>query len=564
MYHFLKYVSVLLLSQSYIFHAHAQAQDVPAQVVVNLSKQKAPMKPVWAWFGYDEPNYTYMKDGKKLLTELSKLSPTPVYVRTHSLLVTGDGEAALKWGSTNAYTEDAKGNPVYDWKIIDSIFDTYVKRGMKPFAQIGFMPQALSTHPEPYRHYWKPGDPYFNITTGWAYPPKDYKKWGDLVYNWVKHSVERYGKKEVESWYWEVWNEPNGYWKGTKKEFFKLYDYAADGVKRALPTAKIGGLNIAATSSKGAQEWAHEFIKHCLVDTNYATGKIGAPLDLFSFHAKGSPKVVNGVVQMNASPQLRDIATGFKIAASYPETKNLPLIIGESDPEGCAACGMATNKENAYRNGTMYSSYTAATFARKYELEDQYGINFKGAVSWSFEFENQPWFYGFRDLATNGVDKPVLNVFRMFGKMGGNRVEANSNRMYPLKLIMDSSVRGKQTDIGVLATKDKRSAGVMIWNYHDLDIPGKAEKISVTINDIPSKKITVTHYRIDDQHSNSYEVWKKMGSPQNPSEAQITELEKAGQLETVSPPKALILKSTVLAMDIDLPRQGVSLLKIDW
>lgn len=225
---------------------------------------------------------------------------------------------------------------------------------------------------------------------------------------------------------------------------------------------------------------------------------------------------------------------------------------------------MATNKENAYRNGTMYSSYTAATFARKYELEDQYGINFKGAVSWSFEFENQPWFYGFRDLATNGVDKPVLNVFRMFGKMGGNRVEATSNRMYPLKLIMDSSVRGKQTDIGVLATKDKRSAGVMIWNYHDLDIQGKAEKIAVTINDIPSTKITVTHYRIDDQHSNSYEVWKKMDSPQNPTASQIKELEQAGQLETVSPPKVLLLKSSILAMDIDLPRQGVSLLKIDW
>jgi xylan 1,4-beta-xylosidase len=559
-----KYICLLLLSQAYIFHAQAQVQDLPAQIIVNLSKQKAPMKPVWAWFGYDEPNYTYMKDGKKLLTELAKLSPTPVYVRTHSLLVTGDGEAALKWGSTNAYTEDAKGNPVYDWKIIDSIFDTYVKRGMKPFAQIGFMPQALSTHPEPYRHFWKPGDPYFNITTGWAYPPKDYKKWGDLVYNWVKHSVERYGRKEVESWYWEVWNEPNGYWKGTKKEFFKLYDYAADGVKRALPTAKIGGLNIAATSSKGAQEWAHEFIRHCLVDTNYVTGQIGAPLDLFSFHAKGSPRVVNGVVQMNTSPQLRDIATGFKIAASYPETKNLPLIIGESDPEGCAACGMATNKENAYRNGTMYSSYTAATFARKYELEDQYGINFKGAVSWSFEFENQPWFYGFRDLATNGVDKPVLNVFRMFGKMAGNRVEANSNRMYPLKLMLDSSVRGKQTDIGVLATKDKRSAAVMIWNYHDLDIPGKAEKVSLTINDIPSRKIVLTHYRIDDQHSNSYEVWKKMGSPQNPTTAQVTKLEEAGQLKTVSPPKTLVLKSPVLALDIDLPRQGVSLLKIDW
>ncbi len=125
---------------------------------------------------------------------------------------------------------------------------------------------------------------------------------------------------------------------------------------------------------------------------------------------------------MNMGTQLQDIEAGFKIVASYPQLKNLPIIIGESDPEGCAACGMATNPENAYRNGTMYSSYTAASFARKYVLADQYKVNFIGAVSWSFEFENQPWFYGFRDLATNGVDKPVLNVFRMFGMMKGKRV----------------------------------------------------------------------------------------------------------------------------------------------
>lgn len=535
-----------------------------AAIRVNLAKVKAPMKPVWAWFGYDEPNYTYMKDGKKLLSEISALSPVPVYVRAHSLLVTGDGKAALKWGSTNAYTEDANGNPVYSWAIIDSIFDTYVKRGMKPFAQIGFMPEALSTHPQPYRHHWKPGDPYSDIVTGWAYPPKDYKKWGDLIYNWVEHSVARYGRKEVESWYWEVWNEPNGYWKGTQQEFFKLYDYAADGVKRALPTAKIGGIDIAGTSSTGAQQWLNAFIKHCTIDTNYATGKIGSPLDLLSFHAKGSPRLINGMVQMNMSPQLNDIATGFRIASSYPQTKNIPLIIGESDPEGCAACGMATNPSNAYRNGTMYSSYTVATFARKYELEDEYGVNFKGAVSWSFEFENQPWFYGFRDLATNGVDKPVLNVFRMFGKMFGNRVEAVSNRMYPLKTVIDSSIRGAQTDIGVLASKAKNTAAVMIWNYHDDDKQGAAEAISVSIDNIPSKTVTLTHYRIDNEHSNSYEVWKKMGSPQSPTAAQIAVLQKAGQLQTIGNVQRLNTMANNLTLNISLPRQGVSLLKIDW
>jgi xylan 1,4-beta-xylosidase len=543
---------------------NAFSQIKPVSVEVDLGQSIAPMKPVWAWFGYDEPNYTYMKDGKKLLTEIATLSPVPVYVRAHCLLCTGDGTAALKWGSTNAYTEDSNGNPVYNWAIIDSIFDTYVNRGMKPLAQIGFMPEALSIHPQPYQHDWKPGDPYRKIMTGWAYPPKDYKKWADLVYNWVKHSVARYGQKEVESWYWEVWNEPNGYWKGTMDEFFKLYDYSADAVKRVLPTAKIGGLNIAGTSSPGGTKWLTEFLKHCAEDTNYATGKIGAPLDAVLFHAKGSPKLVDGIVRMNMSPQLRDIQTGFKSVLAYPQFKNLPLIVGESDPEGCAACGMATNPSNAYRNGTMYSSYTAATFARKYQLEDQYGVNFLGAVSWSFEFENQPWFYGFRDLATNGVDKPVLNVFRMFGKMSGDRVAVKSERMYPLQMVLDSSIRGAKTDIGALASKDKKTAAVMVWNYHDDDKQGAAEPVEITFSHVSASSVKVTEYRIDQEHSNSYEVWKKMGSPQNPDAKQIAALEKAGQLETTGKSYQLKPVAGKAKISIALPRQAVSLLKLDW
>ena len=556
----IKYCLVIVLHQCFTVALHAQNPEIK----VDLQQEIAPMKPVWAWFGYDEPNYTYMKDGKKLLSEIAALSPVPVYVRTHSMLVSGDGVAALKWGSTNAYTEDASGNPIYNWKIVDSIFDTYVSRGMKPLAQIGFMPEALSTHPAPYRHYWKPGDPYTDIITGWAYPPKDYDKWRKLVYEWVKHSVERYGQKEVESWYWEVWNEPNGhYWKGTREEFFKMYDYAADGLKMALPTAKIGGINIAGTRGKGAQEWTNDFIKHAISGTNYATGKIGSPMDAILFHAKGSPKSVEGVVRMDMAPQLNDIQTGFKLTMSYPETKNLPVIIGESDPEGCAACGMATNPENAYRNGTMYSSYTAASFARKYLLADQTKVNFLGAVSWSFEFENQPWFYGFRDLATNGVDKPVLNVFRMFGMMSGIRLNVESNRMYPLEQVLKSSVRGEQSDIGAMASKDVKSAAVMVWNYHDDDKPAPSETVNVTIENVPAKKATLHVYLIDKENSNSYEVWKKMGSPQKPTKEQIDVLEKSGKLKNSSTQKVKINASKII-IPLKLERQAVALLKLEW
>jgi xylan 1,4-beta-xylosidase len=134
------------------------AQDMRA-ITVDLKARQGSLPPIWASFGYDEPNITETADGEKLLGELTRLSPVPVYMRAHNLLTTGDGAYALKWGSTNAYTEDAAGKPVYDWKIMDSIFDAWVSRGMIPLAEIGFMPEALSTHPEPYRHHWKPGMP---------------------------------------------------------------------------------------------------------------------------------------------------------------------------------------------------------------------------------------------------------------------------------------------------------------------------------------------------------------------------------------------------------------------
>lgn len=544
-------------------HQFAFAQQNPPAVTninVDISKPVGDMKPIWAWFGHDEPNYTYMKDGRKLLTEISQLSPVPVYMRVHNLLTSGDGTPALKWGSTNIYTEDAKGNPVYNYHIVDSIFDTYIKRGMKPLAQIGFMPEALSTHPEPYRHYWKPGMEYRVIETGWAYPPKDYKKWGELVYQWVKHCVARYGAKEVASWYWEVWNEPDGaYWKGTPAEFYKLYDYAADAVKRALPEAKIGGCN----ATGGGLRFLNGFLKHCLQDTNYVTGKIGSPLDAVLFHAKGSPKITNGQVRMGILNQLRNMDNMFKMIAAIPKLKGVPVIIGESDPEGCAACSMATNPENAYRNGTLYSSYTAASFARAYQLADKYDINLIGAVSWSFEFEDQPWFAGFRDLATNGVDKPVLNVFRMFGMMKGKRVSVQSEAMYPLQPILDSGIR-KLPDVGALASAADKTAAVMLWNYHDDDNARTPRPVSLQIAGVPAKTVTLNRYVIDWTHSNSYEVWKKMGSPQSPSAAQITQLEKAGMLQSVGKPEKVNTINGNLTVKTTLQAQGVELVKADW
>ena len=130
----------------------------------------------------------------------------------------------------------------------------------------------------------------------------------------------------------------------------------------------------------------------------------------------------------------------------------------------------ATNPENAYRNGTVYSSYTAAQIARTYELADLHDVNLRGAVTWAFEFEDQPYFAGFRDLATNGIDKPVLNVFRMLGMMRGQRLHVESSSASPVQQIRDDGVR-VAPDVYALAAQDARTVSVLVWNYHDDDVP---------------------------------------------------------------------------------------------
>ena len=536
---------------------------IPVTLRVDAAKPHGELKPIYRFFGADEPNYAYMKDGRKLLRDIGALGQPQAYFRTHNLLVTGDGTPGLKWGSSNAYTEDAEGRPIYDWTIVDRIFDAGLAGGVKPYAQIGFMPKALSTRPEPYQHEWRPGFPYNEIYTGWTYPPKDYARWGELVYQWVKHCVERYGAAEVNQWYWEVWNEANiGYWKGTREEFRRLHDFAIAGVRRALPTARVGGPDSAGDGGAFMQE----FLEHCLRGKNYATGETGTPLDFVSFHAKGStPTFEQGRVRMGIGGQLKTIDTAFARFASFAELKGRPIIIGESDPDGCAAC---QGPHLAYRNTTMYSSYTAASFARKHLLAEKHGVNLEGATTWAFEFEDQPYFAGFRAMATNGIPLPVFNVHRMMARMSGRRVEATSSADRGVEAIIRSSVRG-EPDIAALASvdADRRQLTVLVWYYHDDDVGGPVAEIDLSVAGLPAgiAQARVAHYRIDDEHSNAYTVWKKFGSPVAPTRPQYAAMLKASELTRLGGAPAMTeVRDGAAKLKFALPRQGVSLVVLEW
>ena len=537
----------------------AGSNEFPVVIRVDAAKPLGELKPIWRYFGADEPNYAYMKDGQKLLAELGALASGHVYFRAHNMLTSGDGTPALKWGSTNAYHEDENRRPVYDWTITDRIFDTYLARGVRPYVQLGFMPEALSIKPEPYRHHWTPKAKYDEIYLGWTYPPKDYAKWGELCYEWARHCLEKYGKDEVQTWWWQLWNEPNiGYWRGTPEEFLKLYDYSVAGVRRAIPTARIGGPE---TADGPGGPFLERFLTHCLNESNAATGEKGTAVDLISFHAKGAPRFVDGHVRMGIANQLRNINDGFAVVARHPEFKATPIVIGESDPDGCAAC---QGPQLGYRNTTMYSSYTAASFARKHELAAKHGVNLEGALTWAFEFEDQPFFAGFRVLATNGIDLPVLNVFRMFSKMSGQRLASESSGAVSLETILKDGVRA-QPDVAGLASIDGKRLCLLVWHYHDDDVPGPAAAVEIQVENLaPAKsQATLRHFRIDGEHSNSYETWKRLGSPEQPTPEQYHQLEAAGQLEALQPPEQVEVIGGNATLHFSLPRQGVSLLILE-
>jgi xylan 1,4-beta-xylosidase len=261
---------------------------------------------------------------------------------------------------------------------------------------------------------------------------------------------------------------------------------------------------------------------------------------------------------------LKDVARGFAIVKASAFSQ-LPIYITECDPEGCAACGMATNPENAYRNGTMYSSYTAASFARILDSAAQYGVNLAGATSWSFEFEGQKWFDGFRDLATNGVDKPVLNVFRMYGMMRGNRVKVESGAQGGGNVAAArSGAVSVDVAASVLAAADGHTMTVMLWNYSDDDLPGEVVKRVLRLKNIPVKAVIVQRFGIDEEHSNAYTVWKKMGSPQDVDAEQYKVLENAGRLLQVGMVSPAAVVDGELSVPVSLPAHAVVLVRVSW
>lgn len=538
----------------------------PTQIRVDAGTWLGELPHNWNYIGYDEINYTYTPEGEELLAKFMALQEKPYYVRPHHLLCTGNCHGFYKWGSTNAYLEDEAGNPIYDWTFVDLTFDTLLKYNCKPFVELGFMPQDLvdPAHYDTAKDNWT-AQQYRAV--GWACPPKDYQKWYDLIYHLVRHCIDRYGEDEIKTWYWELWNEPDiFYWRGTVEEFNKLYDYTAAAVKAACPDARVGGPSVTNPSpERKSVEVLDKFLAHCVSGTNACTGAIGTPIDFLSFHVKGGGYRADPKHRKQRPPSvkqvLRDTVYGHTIISKYPTLKNLECVLSEIDPDGWAAGGAWDNANLNFRNTEYYPSFVAAAFDKVSRYARQQNWDLK-LLTWAFMFVGERCFEGTRAFSTQGIDKAILNLFRMYGKMGNQEVLFESSGVKDPLAYTDHNGFGETPDIAGFATlAGNKELAVLIYNHHDDWDMQEAHPIDLTLENLPfdTPSLTLKHYRIDQEHSNAYAEWVRQGKPMYPAPGQRAAIKAREGLEVASPPQQVVATGGKVNLRFTLPVHGVSL-----
>jgi xylan 1,4-beta-xylosidase len=551
----------------------ASSSATAATVRVDCGAPLGPLRRLWTSFGYDEINWTSTPTGKRHLRTIGEFAEQPYYVRSHYVFNSGIGWSLPHWGSGNVYHEDAAGRPFYDFSIADQVYDAVVQAGHRPLVELAFTPRALvpddaETHFafEPSPTQWSPYEAGL-----WAMPPKDYDKWGGLVRALVAHCVERYGAPSVRGWLWELWNEPDiAYWRGTPEQFHALYDVTAAAVKAALPDAAVGGP--ATTGDRGPGRHGHEFLRGFLAHC----AQRGTPLDFVSFHTKGGRFTpwrvygpLGGPAPTRQSPSslkmLREVRAALDAVSAHPRFRDVPCIVDECDASVPAHWGVYDNANFAYRNTEYFAVFQCKLMKKLLDLDARGGARVHQATTWSFYFEGERFFEGTRSLFTaQGIEKPVLNAYRMLSRLGDTRLAVDSSRAWSLDRLDDGEAAMPE-EIDALAAAGADGVRVLVWRHaddqyatdlHDIDVAIRLERLPFT------GSVRVSHWRIDARHSNSHTAWCALGCPQDPSASDLHAIEARQRLERYEPDRTDTVRDGGLMVRVALPLPGVSLIEI--
>jgi xylan 1,4-beta-xylosidase len=416
------------------------------------------------------------------------------YIRFHAILDDENG----------VYDEDAQGHPVYNFSYVDEIYDGLLENHIKPFVEISFMPRKLALNLKPHAFWYKP----------LPSPPKDPAKWGALITAFAKHLEERYGKAEVDSWYFEVWNEPNiDFWNGNPQlpTYFALYDVTARALKSVDNDVKVGGPATAQAA------WVDAFLAHCTTDH--------VPFDFVSTHVYGND-TAKDVFGTNEKIPRRDMVARsekkvFDQVKASP-APNTPIIWSEF------------NATYMNQPAVTDSAFMGPWMANDIRESDGL-VNMVSYWSFSDVFEEQgvvktPFYGGYGLIAERDIPKASFRAFELLHKLGDTRIEVSSEN--------------------ALVTKTKDGTVVLaLWNYAE---PGETvpdRSFSIQLNGMKAKQARIE--MVGPGKGSALEAWKAMGSPALPTQEQIQALREASELApAVTQPasKPIVLGGQTLAL----------------
>lgn len=434
--------------------------------------------------------------------------------------------------------KEVNGTPSYNWKNMDSIFDFLLSIHMQPLVEMSYMPKDLASGTSTFGWY--------NNFPGNTTPPKDYDKWRELCFQIVKHVVDRYGTAEVNQWYWEIWNEPDLKinFTGSQEEYFRLYDYAVDGMLKADPDAKVGGPALAISGSS----WIDDFIEHVMTK-NYAGG------------APTGPK------------------TAFISWHNYPENNGQAnTIVGSHNR---VAARLAAKR-------AKYPAFHAKNFLTEYNMTYKGGDSYNNEIGSSFVAKMNHSMFPDQN---NGILPPDLAAYWVlsdiweewdntkslaFGPMGMILRQRNARKptyltFQMMNMMSDTLIEfkgGTTAEPGLngwaAIDRKKRTAQVLVYNHNrgnGDEAPEAFDKAKLTVSNLGwgNGKITVRRFGVDRNHNNCFREWEKAGKPPFPTAAVWDRMEAAGKLNEVTDGYTAVQSGGTVTLDFDQYQPGVSL-----
>ncbi len=494
--------SILLAMLAFSPAAIAQpAAGKPEVIVIDAAAPSHPFPHFWEhMFGSGRAVLSLRESYRDDLRQVKQATGVE-YIRFHAIFLDDMG----------VYDEDATGQPVYNFSYVDQVYDGLLHNGVRPFVELSFMPKKLASRDALHAFWYKQ-----NVA-----PPKDWAKWDELVYQFTKHLVDRYGIDEVQKWYFEVWNEPNiDFWAGEPKQptYFELYDHSAAAVKRVSSQLRIGGPATAQAA------WADAFIQHCV--------EKHVPVDFVSTHVYGNDSAADVFGTNENIPRERMVCRAVKKvhdqikASSLP---NLPLIWSEFN---------ASYKNEPEITDSIYMGPWMADTIRQCDgLVDEMSY-------WSFSdvFEEQgvvkkPFYGGYGLIAAEGIPKPAFAAFKVLHRLGDKRLALDS----------DSALATRAPDGSLV---------VAVWNLIPAGQTGAARSVVLRFKNFGgSHKASIA--RVDEEHGDPRPAYEKMGSPIYPTQAQLQKLRESAKL---GPPQMRELKGGELG--VTLPPNGLAVIEI--